>query len=71
VSYGDEWQCVVCGKYIGNRYGEGGNHHCDPKRLAKIDNSRKAHDELTGNREPSDAQRLSMGNFLLSPDGDD
>ena len=61
--------CVGCREYLGKT--GTANHICDPKRVAKLEGSRKAHDELGIERAPTDLQRLNDGFAIMNMDEDD
>jgi hypothetical protein len=52
--------CVACGEVALDN-----DHHCDPKREAKIENARLAHSEMGIERSLSFAQRLNLGFELI------
>ena len=63
--------CVVCGESLYGNRSAYKNHHCDEKALKRIESSRKSHGSYRGNRAPSEYERLAMGEFLQSLNGDE
>jgi hypothetical protein len=52
--------CITCG----HRLDWPRDHHCDPKRLKKIEDSQKASTEHRQPREPTYGERLEIGDFI-------
>jgi hypothetical protein len=52
--------CVACGELMIDD-----DHHCDPKREAKIENTRRAHSQMGIERGRSFGERLSFGFELI------
>jgi len=62
--------CEVCGWKGERPIGE--PHHCDPKKLARIDAGRKGHgEELRGDRAPTFGERMALAETLLGLNEDD
>lgn len=67
-------ECVACGESFPTlivKDSRLSNHHCDPRREAKIEGGRRAHSEDVCERTPSPGKRLRDGFTHWQADGDD